>query len=136
MIYQWPSPYQRHVGPGQTDHVKTDLVGKDRRHFLHRFIQIVPLKEKLCFIDGSIPAPINPPQNKIPVARIDGSLERDCIADLPAVFRRKLPSGHGAFAVKQKGFLLQFVKNKFRVQGKVGGEVRHRNSGKKFFSSI
>ena len=78
------------------------------------------MKEKLRFINRSIPALINRPQHKIPVTRIDRSFQRDRIADLPAIFGRKLPARHRAFAVKQKSFLLLFVKNKFRVQGKIG----------------
>jgi len=78
------------------------------------------LKEKLRLIDGLVPAPVNAPEHKIPVARIDRAFERDRVADFPFVLGGQLPADHRPFAVQQKILLLLLVQDKFRIQGKVG----------------
>ena len=68
------------IRSGNSDHIKTDWSGPPGSCLFHGFIEIVPVKEELGFIDGFIPAVINAPQNKIPVPRINGSFQRYGIA--------------------------------------------------------
>ena len=65
------------------------------------------MEKKLRFIDGLVPAPIDAPQDEIPVSREDGPLEGDLIADLPAVPCCQLPAGDKALPVGKEGLLLR-----------------------------
>ena len=49
-----------------------------------RLIEVVPVEEKLGFIDRFIPSPVDPPQDELPISREDRSLQGDGIPDPPS----------------------------------------------------
>ena len=78
------------------------------------------MEKKLRLIDGLVPAPVDAPQDEIPVSREDGPLQGDLIADLPVVPRRQLPAGDKALPVGEEGLLLRVAEDEFRVDGHIG----------------
>ena len=74
------------------------------------------MKEELGFIYGFIAAVINAAQNKIPVARINGSFQGYGIAWLPTILCGQFPARHETLPVGKKCLFLQRIKHKFRIE--------------------
>ena len=116
--YQWR--LLRMLKPNQED---ANLVSVIRRDAFQRFIEIIPLKEELGFIGLAGGPAVNAANHEVPCPRIDGSNQRDLIANLPVVFLGQLAADDAPAPIQQKCFHLFGGNHEFRIKPKIGARV-------------